>query len=71
MHAGFVSNGEFNYLRSKGYTRPLSVLHVRSTARKKYSQLGLQTLSSMLTPLITSKTINVMYVMSINVHINV
>ena len=65
MSAGFVSDGEFNYLRSKGYTRPLSVLHIRSTVRKKYSQLGLQTLSSMLTPLITSKRVratqNVMF----------
>ena len=26
--AGFVSNGEFNYLKSKGYTRPLSILQI-------------------------------------------
>ncbi len=36
---GFVSNGEFNYLRTKGYTRPLSVLQIRSIVRKKYSKI--------------------------------
>ena len=30
---GLVSNGEFNYLRTKGYTRPLSVLQVRTNVR--------------------------------------
>lgn len=50
LHLGFVSNGEFNYLRTKGIARPLSVLQIRSAVRKKYSQLGAKTLASMLTP---------------------
>ena len=40
LHLGFVSNGEFNYLRTKGIARPLSVLQIRSAVHKKYSQLG-------------------------------
>ena len=36
--AGFVSNGEFNYLRSKGYTRSLSVLQIRSELQNKYNR---------------------------------
>lgn len=30
---GFVSDGEFNYMRSKGYTLPLSVLQIRRNVR--------------------------------------
>ena len=47
---GFVSNGEFNYLRSKGYTRPVSVFQIRAMARRKYSHLGKSSLLEMLTP---------------------
>ena len=47
---GFVSDGEFNYMRSKGYTRPLSVLQIRSNARNKYSKKAKATMLSMLTP---------------------
>ena len=50
IHAGFVSNGEFNYLRRKGYTRPLSVLQIRNDVRVKYSKLSQKTLLAMLTP---------------------
>ena len=50
IELGFVSNGEFNFLRTKGYTRPLSVLQIRSNVRKKYSQIGFRALLSMLTP---------------------
>ena len=35
---GFVSNGEYNTFRSKGYTRPLSIFQLRSSARN--STLG-------------------------------
>ena len=49
-HIGFVSNGEFNYLRTKGYTRPLSVLKIRVDVRNKYNRLRHSTLLSMLTP---------------------
>ena len=48
--AGFVSNGEFNYMRSKGYTRPLSVLQVRTDVRNKYAKVRQDALLSMLTP---------------------
>ena len=47
---GFVSNGEFNYLRTKGYTRPLSVLQVRTNVKNKYAKIGAKALSAMLTP---------------------
>lgn len=30
---GFVSKGEYNYFRSRGYTRPLSILQIRTDAR--------------------------------------
>ena len=49
-HAGFVSDGEFNYLRTKGYTRPLSVIQIRSDVRRKYSRMSHTALLSMLTP---------------------
>ena len=47
---GFVSNGEFNYLRTRGYTRPLTIFDVWASVRKVYSHLGLKTLAAMLTP---------------------
>lgn len=47
---GFVSNGEHNTMRVKGYTRPLSVLQIKSQAKKKYSRMGLSTMLWMLTP---------------------
>ena len=48
--SGFVSDWEFNYLHLKGYTRPLSVLQIRSDVRKKYSKLSSKKLYAMLTP---------------------
>ena len=47
---GFVTNGEFNYMRSKGYTRPLSVLQIRTDVRNKYNRMKEDTLLQMLTP---------------------
>ena len=47
---GFVSDGEFNYMRSKGYTRPLSVLQIRTNVRTKYKKIHQRTLLAMLTP---------------------
>ena len=47
---GFVSNGEYNSFRVKGYTRPLSVLQLMLDARRKYSQMGVKKMSAMLTP---------------------
>jgi hypothetical protein len=48
--AGFVSNGQFNYLRNKGYSRPLSVLHIRADVRSKYSRKKKSELLDMLSP---------------------
>ena len=50
LSLGFVSNGEFNYMRSKGYTRPLSVLQIRTNVRTKYNKIRQKTLLAMLTP---------------------
>ena len=47
---GFTSNGEFNSLRSRGYTRPLSMLQIRSDVRRKYARLGKKKMFDMLTP---------------------
>ncbi len=38
-------------MRTKGYMRPLSVIDIRSSVRRKYSKLGLKALTSMLTSL--------------------
>ena len=45
--AGFVSDGEF---RSKGYTRPLSILQIRTDVRNKFSKTKQDVLLCMLTP---------------------
>lgn len=47
---GFVSDGEFNFLRAKGYTRPLSVLQIRSSVRNMYSRMSLRKMLSLITP---------------------
>ena len=49
--SGFTTNGEFNSLRWKGNKRPLTVLQVKTEARKAYKSKGLKTLMNMLTPL--------------------
>ena len=46
---GFSSDGEYNSMRNKGYTRPLSVLQIRSTIRAKYSRLSKKVMLEMLT----------------------
>ena len=51
LSTGFVCNGEFNYLRTKVYTRPVSVFQIRVEIRKKYSSKGKKTLLSMITPI--------------------
>lgn len=51
LHAGFVSDGEYNSFRYKGYTRPLSILQLRSDARKKYHVKGVRSMKAMLTPI--------------------
>ena len=48
--SGFTSDGEWNTLRSKGRTRPLSILQVRSDARAKYARMKEKKLMGMLSP---------------------
>ena len=50
MHTGFVSNGEYNVFREKGYTRPLSVLKLRSLARSKVARMSISKMEAMLCP---------------------
>ena len=38
------------FLRAKGYTRPLSVLQVRSNVRNMYSRMSLRKMLGMITP---------------------
>ena len=36
---GFISNGKYNSMRAKGYTRPLSVLQIKANARKNEKEV--------------------------------
>ena len=47
---GVVTNGEFNSFRTRGITRPVSVLAIRSDARVKYTKMGKKKMMAMLTP---------------------
>ena len=47
---GFVTNGEWNSLRAKGDTRPLSVFEIQTEVRRKYSRLSASTLVKLITP---------------------
>ena len=51
MCIGFSTDGEWNSLRMKGNTRPLSVLEVRTRARNSCSRLSHKKMIGMLTPL--------------------
>jgi len=46
---GLVTDGEFNSLRSRGATRPLSVLQIRSDSRNKFAKLSMTTMQGMIT----------------------
>ena len=46
---GLVTDGEFNSLRSKGSTRPLSIVQIRSESRKKYARMSEAKMRGMLT----------------------
>lgn len=48
---GFVANGEYNELRQSGYSRPLSVLKIKSDVRAKYLKIGEKKLLDMITPI--------------------
>ena len=50
IHVDSVSNGEFNSLRAKGYTRPISIFAIRSQIRNKYARMSHKAMASMLTP---------------------
>lgn len=63
---GFSTNGEWNSLRSKGKTRPISVFEIRSQVRRKYQRLGFKALVGMITP-ICELIIFFMVVVSYNV----
>ena len=45
---GSVSNGKFNSLRAKGYTRPISMFAVRSQVQNKYAKMSHKVMASML-----------------------
>ena len=55
---GFVSNGEYNSFRSKGYTRPLSVFQIRSLVRNKYARMNVKSMKAMLNPIGTYVKMN-------------
>ena len=46
---GFTTDGEWNSLRTKGNTRPLSVFQIRANVRAKYSHISLKKLLRMIT----------------------
>ena len=48
--SGFVSNGEYNVFRVKGYSRPLSVLKIRSLVRNKIARMSVSKMEAMLCP---------------------
>ena len=50
LFVGATTNGEWNTLRSKGRTRPLSVLQIRANVRAKFSRMGVRKMQGMLTP---------------------
>ena len=51
LSSGFVSNGEYNSLRSTGYSRSLSVLKLKANSRSKYAQIGKTKMLKMLSPI--------------------
>ena len=48
-HVGLVTDGEFNSLRSRGATQPLSILQIRSDSRKKFARMNKPVMEAMLT----------------------
>ncbi len=49
-YIGFCSDGEFNSMRNRGYTRPVSVFLIRSQVHAKYARLSESIMLAMLTP---------------------
>ena len=50
LYSGFVTDGEWNSLRSKGIKRPLSIFEIRAQVCRKYSRLSVKIMTDMLTP---------------------
>lgn len=50
ISVGFTTDGEFNTLRWKGNTRPLTVLQLKREACAKYQNKGEKTLLHMIMP---------------------
>ena len=50
---GFTSDGEWNSLRTKGNSRPLSVFQIRADVRSKYSHMSMKRMVEMITPICT------------------
>ena len=48
LHVGFVSNGEYNAFRIKGFSRPLSILKIRSLARNKVARMSVSKMEAMI-----------------------
>ena len=66
IHSGFTTDGEWNSLRTKGNTRPLSVLQIRSDVRRKYARLTSKKLHGMITVMRKSHRVHVEYYISID-----
>ena len=47
LFLGFVTDGEWNSLRTKGNTKPLSVLQICADVRTKYSHMSLKKMTGM------------------------
>ncbi len=62
---GFCSDGEFNSMRNRGYTRPISVFLIRSQVRAKYARLSESTMLAMLTPIGNNKMHNYTIVLNL------
>jgi len=46
---GFTTDGEWNSLRTKGNTRPLSIFQIRADARAKFARTGFTKMNNMIT----------------------
>jgi len=46
---GFTTDGEWNSLRTKGNTRPLSIFQIRADARAKFARTGITKMINMIT----------------------
>ena len=49
---GFTTDGEWNTLRTKGNSRPLSVFQIRADVRSKYNCASMKKMVEMITPII-------------------